>query len=84
METELTRKGTQRRRIIRRKVLREKVPLSDSQVWRLEQQDKFPRRVHLGPMTVGWHEDEVDEWIETRERAGGKQPPLPKSRRGGC
>jgi hypothetical protein len=31
-------------------------------------------------MAVGWYEDEVDDWIETRERASCKPPPLPKAR----
>jgi prophage regulatory protein len=80
MERQLTIHGERLRRIIRKKALRGKVPLSDSQIWRLEQQDKFPRRVQLGPMAVGWYEDEVDDWIETRERASCKPPPLPKAR----
>jgi prophage regulatory protein len=77
----MTMQGARRRRIIRKKALREKVPLSDSQIWRLEQQDKFPRRIQLGPMAVGWYEDEVDDWIETRKRAPCNPPPLPKARR---
>jgi prophage regulatory protein len=77
----MTMQDVRRRRIIRKKALREKVPLSDSQIWRLEQQDKFPRRIQLGPMAVGWYEDEVDEWVNSRSRACGRQPPLPKKGR---
>jgi prophage regulatory protein len=69
------------RRIIRKPEVRNRTGLSDAQCWRLEQVEKFPRRVQLGPLAVGWYEDEIDEWIHTRIRAGGRQPPLPNRRR---
>ncbi len=81
MESNLNRKSTRERKIIRRTILREKIPLSDSQIWRLERDGKFPPRIRLGPLAVGWFEDEIDEWIEARARIGGNQPPLPKQRR---
>jgi prophage regulatory protein len=71
------------RNIIRKPAVRGRTGLSDSQIWRLEKEGLFPARVLLGPMAVGWYDDEVDLWVETRERAGGKQPPLPKRRRHG-
>ena len=46
--------------------LRKRVPYSESQVYRLEQQGKFPRRVKLGPNRVGWVESEIDEWARER------------------
>jgi prophage regulatory protein len=69
------------RRIIRKPELRKRTGLSDSQIWRLEQVKKFPARLQLGPFAVGWLEDEIDDWIYSRVRAGGRQPPLPKNRR---
>jgi prophage regulatory protein len=69
------------RKIIRRTALRDLVPLSDSQTWRLEKLGKFPARIQLGPLAVGWYLDEIIAWIESRERIGGTQPPLPKNRR---
>jgi prophage regulatory protein len=70
------------RKIIRKPAVRELVGLSDSQIWRLERAGLFPRRVQLGPLAVGWFGDEVVAWVEARERVGGRQPPLPKNRRG--
>jgi prophage regulatory protein len=69
------------RRIIRLAETSKKVGLSVSQIWRLEQSGDFPSRVQLGLNSVGHFEDEVDNWIHTRIRAGGRQPPLPRSRR---
>jgi prophage regulatory protein len=66
--------------IIRQKQVALRTGLSTVQLWRLEKAGTFPGRVRLGPRAVGWHEAEVDEWIKTRIRAGGIQPPLPKSR----
>ena len=35
-------------------------------IYRLEREGDFPRRVRLGPNSVGWLEHEVDEWITAR------------------
>jgi prophage regulatory protein len=70
-----------RRNLIRKSDVRTRVNLSDSHIWRLEKNGNFPARVRLGPNAVAWYEDEVDDWIESRPRAGGTQPPLPKNRR---
>ena len=32
--------------------------------------DAFPQPVKIGIRSVGWRLAEVDEWLETRERAG--------------
>jgi predicted DNA-binding transcriptional regulator AlpA len=71
----------QYRNILRNPAVPSRTGLSTSQRWRLERRGEFPARVQLSEMAVGWYEDEVNEWIESRPRAGGKQPPLPKSRR---
>ncbi|MCP4400851.1 MAG: AlpA family phage regulatory protein [bacterium] len=36
--------------------------------WRDERAGKFPKRVHIGPNAIGWFEDEIQEWLETRPR----------------
>lgn len=36
--------------------------------WRDEKAGKFPRRVRIGPNAVGWFEDEIQEWLESRPR----------------
>jgi prophage regulatory protein len=41
--------------------------LSRATRWRLEQKSHFPKRVLLSPGRVGWYENEILEWIETRQ-----------------
>ena len=53
-------------RVIGHRELLDRVPYSRVQIWRLERQDKFPRRVRLGPNRIGWLESEVDDWIRSR------------------
>ena len=36
---------------------------SRSHLWRLEQQDRFPRRVHVGKGRVAWIAHEVDDYL---------------------
>jgi prophage regulatory protein len=38
-------------------------------IWRLEQRNLFPKRVHLGDRRVAWVEDEIDEWLRLRVAA---------------
>jgi len=71
----------QHRNILRNGPVTVRTGLSPSQRWRLEQRGEFPARVQLSEMSVGWYEDEIDAWVASRPRAGGKQPPLPKGRR---
>lgn len=39
---------------------------------RLEAAGKFPKRIHLGPTTIAWLEEEIDAWVKARigERTG--------------
>ena len=76
------KKGLADRKIIRKPQVRELTGFSDTTIWRLEKQGRFPRRVRLGEMSVGWYADEVCEWVRLRLRGMGKQPPLPPARRG--
>jgi prophage regulatory protein len=43
--------------------------LSRTTLLRLERQGKFPTRIRLGLNSVGWREEEVRNWVETRPRA---------------
>lgn len=36
--------------------------------WRMERVGKFPQRIRLSLHRIGWREDEVVEWIESRPR----------------
>jgi prophage regulatory protein len=35
-------------------------------LYRLERAGLFPKRLRLGPNSVGWLEEELDEWIRVR------------------
>jgi prophage regulatory protein len=49
--------------------LRQKVGLSRSQIYKLIQQEQFPRPVKLGEKVSVWVDSEVEEWMS-------KQVPL--------
>ena len=52
--------------ILRRSEVCRRVGLSHQSIWRKEARGTFPKRVQLGPASVGWLEAEVDGWIEAR------------------
>ena len=64
------------RRIIRKPEVVRRTGYSAVQIWRFERDGLFPKRVQLGPMAVGWYENEVDAWVASRIRQGGKRPPV--------
>ena len=37
--------------------------LSRSTLWRMERDGRFPRKLRLGPNSVGWLASDIDEWI---------------------
>ena len=49
------------------------ITYSRVQLWRLEKEGKFPRRVALSINRTGWVEDEIDSWLKAnvaeRDRA---------------
>jgi prophage regulatory protein len=53
-------------RIIRKAELLAKVGYSAMHIYRLEKAGGFPKRVQLGPNSVGWVEAEIEAWIEQR------------------
>ena len=40
--------------------------LSRSTIWRLEQDDQFPKRVSIGPRAVAWRKSEILRWMEAK------------------
>lgn len=54
------------RRTIRRRQLREMVPLADSTIYEMEQRGEFPRRFALSPRCIVWDLAEVEAWLESR------------------
>ncbi len=56
------------RRIIRAKEVSERTGKSRVQIWRDVRAGKFPAPVSLGPNSIGWYEDEIAGWLESRPR----------------
>ena len=57
------------RRTIRRKELRQIVPLAETTIYEMERRGEFPRRFNLTPRCVVWDLNEVEAWIEERQQA---------------
>jgi len=57
------------RRTIRRKELRQIVPLAETTIYEMERRGEFPRRFKLTPRCVVWDLAEVEAWIEERKQA---------------
>lgn len=57
-----------KKRISRRLETCERTGLSWSTIRRLEMKGEFPKRVQLGPRSVGHFMDEIDEFLAARER----------------
>lgn len=53
-------------RILSKRQLKELVLYSPQHIARLEAAGNFPKRVQLGANRVGWIEDEVLDWLQTK------------------
>ena len=67
------------KRLLSRVQVRHLIPYSDSQIYRLEQQDRFPRRLRIGPNRVAWLEDEISNWLQQRIDDRRKTQPVHNS-----
>jgi predicted DNA-binding transcriptional regulator AlpA len=58
------------RRIIKTKAVIAKTGKSRVSLWRegRKPDSDFPRPLILGPNSIGWFEDEIDAWLNTRQR----------------
>lgn len=56
-------------RILPLREVRARVPLSRTQIWRLERAGKFPPRIRLGANRIGWRETDIERWIASRPAA---------------
>jgi prophage regulatory protein len=61
-----------RMQILRRPQVEKMVGLSRSTIYLLVSRDEFPRPIELGSRAVGWLEDEVEAWIQSRARLSRK------------
>ena len=52
------------RRVLRMAQLREKIPLSESHLYALISQGRFPKPFHTaGGRASFWYEEDIDEWL---------------------
>ena len=51
--------------------------LSRVSLWRMERAGTFPQRINISPNRVGWREDDINEWIESRPRVGYRGAEVP-------
>lgn len=56
-------------RILRLNDVRKLIGLHKSTIYRLIERKEFPAPIQLGPNSVGWLREEIEEWIATRKRA---------------
>jgi prophage regulatory protein len=54
------------KRLIRKPEVRKITGLSDSTIRRKELEGEFPKRIRLGPNSVGYDYDSVIEWVNNR------------------
>jgi prophage regulatory protein len=74
-------------RTIRRRELRQIVPLADSTIYELERRGDFPKRFFLTARCVVWDLGEVLAWLQTRRQTGSspvKKAPAPDVRKRIC
>ena len=48
--------------------------LSKSTLYRFMRTGLFPEPLKIGPKAIRWWADEIQEWIDSRERAHGDSP----------
>jgi prophage regulatory protein len=61
-------KEEKKRRILRKPELQSMIGLSDASIWRLEKQNRFPKRIRLGGQSVGWFSDEIENWFDIKAK----------------
>jgi predicted DNA-binding transcriptional regulator AlpA len=66
------------RTILRKKVVAERVGVSGVTLLRWEKLGTFPKKVQLGPKSVGWFESDVEAWFKARPRGA---PPKARTKK---
>ena len=64
--TSAARDGVRALRLLRFPDVRDRTGLSRSTLWRLERRGEFPKHRKLSPNTVGWVEEELTAWIQSK------------------
>jgi len=63
---------------MRRKEVIEKTGLARSTIYKLISQGEFPKQVELGARSVGWVDEEIEEWL--LKKIGNRDSAMNKSR----
>lgn len=56
-------------KILRRPTVLKKIPVCRSTMYAMIAAGKFPAPIKLGPRSVGWVEQEVDDWLQEQIKA---------------
>ena len=57
-------------KILRINRVAERTGLPKSTIYQYIRDGKFPKSVPLGERSVGWREEEINQWINSRQRVG--------------
>lgn len=66
------------KRALRRKEVLALVGLSHTTIYNMERAGTFPRRFNLSPRCVAWDYQEVQQWLDARQR-GESSTPAPQA-----
>lgn len=58
--------------ILNAKEVTKKTGLSRTTIWRLERKGEFPLRIALSDRRIGWKEEEIDKWLDSRSTVENK------------
>ena len=59
-------------RLLRRPDVEQRCGVTRSTIYRLMDEERFPRPIHVGPKAVRWLESDIDAWMASRPRAEGR------------
>ncbi len=54
-------------KILREHDICERLKVSRSTLWRWRRKGNFPRPIRLGENTIGWLEDDFNNWVQERQ-----------------
>ena len=68
------------RRVVREPEVRDCTGSHSTTILRWERKGLFPKRIVIGPNTVGWYKDEIADWQASRQRQVDSGRPSPNPR----
>ncbi|ELH0894524.1 AlpA family phage regulatory protein [Vibrio fluvialis] len=42
--------------------------ISRTTCWEMEKKGEFPKRIRIGPRSVGWLHSQIQEWIKNKQK----------------